>query len=39
MVLQCADDARRMLGDLKQRLADFKLTLHEDKTRVIEFGR
>ena len=30
---------RRMLGDLKERLASFGLTLHEDKTRLIEFGR
>ena len=32
-------DARRMLVDLKERLAKFDLTLHEDKTRLIEFGR
>ena len=31
--------ARRMLVDLKERLAEFDLTLHEDKTRLIEFGR
>ena len=28
-----------MLADLKERLAKFGLTLHEDKTRLIEFGR
>ena len=28
-----------MLADLKERLAKFSLTLHEDKTRLIEFGR
>ena len=28
-----------MLGDLKDRLARFGLALHEDKTRLIEFGR
>jgi len=39
MGLQYADDARRMLEDLKERLAKFKLTLHADKTRLIEFGR
>ena len=32
-------DARRMLADLKERLAKFGLSLHEDKTRLIEFGR
>jgi hypothetical protein len=32
-------DARRMLADLKDRLAKFGLSLHEDKTRLIEFGR
>jgi RNA-directed DNA polymerase len=32
-------DARRMRADLQQRLADFGLALHEDKTRLIEFGR
>ena len=32
-------DARRMMADLKERLAKFGLALHEDKTRLIEFGR
>ena len=32
---RCAADA----GDLKERLAKFGLALHEDKTRLIEFGR
>jgi group II intron reverse transcriptase/maturase len=32
-------DARRMLADLKERLAKFGLLLHENKTRLIEFGR
>jgi len=32
-------DARRMLVDLKERLAKFGLSFHEDKTRLIEFGR
>ncbi|MER8577081.1 group II intron reverse transcriptase/maturase, partial [Mesorhizobium sp. M1374] len=32
-------DAEEMLLALKARLAGFGLTLHEDKTRLIEFGR
>jgi group II intron reverse transcriptase/maturase len=32
-------DAQQMLDDLGKRLAKFGLTLHEDKTRLIEFGR
>jgi RNA-directed DNA polymerase len=32
-------DAERFLMDLKERLAQFALTLHPDKTRLIEFGR
>ena len=28
-----------MLADLKDRLAKFGLALHDDKTRLIEFGR
>ncbi|MGY3617022.1 reverse transcriptase domain-containing protein [Bradyrhizobium sp. USDA 10063] len=32
-------DAQEMLLALKARLASFGLTLHEDKTRLIEFGR
>lgn len=36
---QYADDARRMLVDLKKRFERFGLRLHEDKTRLIEFGR
>ena len=39
MGFQYAQDARRMLVDLGERLAKFKLTLHEDKTRLLEFGR
>ena len=31
-------DAERFLADLKERLARFELTLHPDKTRLIEFG-
>ncbi|MEC5325900.1 group II intron reverse transcriptase/maturase, partial [Aurantimonas sp. A3-2-R12] len=32
-------DAKEMLAVLKERLAKFGLQLHEDKTRLIEFGR
>ena len=32
-------DARKMLTDLRERLARFGLTLHDDKTRLIEFGK
>ena len=33
------EDARRFLGELRERLAKFGLELHPDKTRLIEFGR
>jgi RNA-directed DNA polymerase len=39
MGFESTTDARRMLVDLKERLARFGLSLHEDKTRLIEFGR
>jgi RNA-directed DNA polymerase len=39
MGFEVAADARRMLAALKERLAKFGLSLHEDKTRLIEFGR
>jgi RNA-directed DNA polymerase len=39
MGFERATDARQMLADLKDRLAKFGLSLHEDKTRLIEFGR
>jgi RNA-directed DNA polymerase len=32
-------DAERFLKDLKERLAAFALSLHPEKTRLIEFGR
>ena len=38
MGFQFEADARRMLVELKERLAKFKLALHERKTRLIEFG-
>lgn len=36
---QYARDARRMLADLRERLTKFRLQLHGEKTRLIEFGR
>ena len=39
MGFQYEGDARRMLVELKERLAKFKLALHEKKTRLIEFGK
>jgi len=33
------EDAERVLGELRERFARFGLTLHPDKTRLIEFGR
>jgi len=36
---QHKEDGRRLLSCLKERLAKFGLRLHEDKTRLIEFGR
>jgi RNA-directed DNA polymerase len=36
---QHRQDAERFLHDLKERLAAFALSLHADKTRLIEFGR
>jgi len=32
-------DAERFLSDLQQRMAEFALELHPDKTRLIEFGK
>jgi RNA-directed DNA polymerase len=34
-----ASDAVRFLADLRERLEQFALSLHPDKTRLIEFGR
>ncbi len=39
MGFQYADDARWMLAALRERMAKFKLALHDEKTRLIEFGR
>ena len=33
------DDARRFLDAMRERFAEFALTLHPDKTRLIAFGR
>jgi hypothetical protein len=32
-------DAQRFRADLQQRMEKFALSLHSDKTRLIEFGR
>lgn len=37
--LQYKDQAEKLLNLLKQRLSKFSLTLAEDKTKIIEFGR
>jgi hypothetical protein len=39
MTFQYEADARKMMADLGERLGKFSLALHEDKTRLIEFGR
>jgi RNA-directed DNA polymerase len=39
MGFQYPQDARRLMAVLKKRLARFGLQLHEDKTRLLEFGR
>src|SRR5580698_125582 len=36
---QHRSDADQFLSDLKERLAKFSLTLHPEKTRLLEFGR
>jgi group II intron reverse transcriptase/maturase len=36
---ECEDDARRFLDAMRARLEEFALSLHPDKTRLIEFGR
>src|SRR3954462_553316 len=33
------DEARRFLEEMRERLRAFSLTLHPEKTRLIEFGR
>jgi len=39
MGFQYASDARAMAEALRSRVGEFHLTLHEEKTRLIEFGR
>ena len=39
MGFQYEADARQMLVDLRERLGKFGLALHDDKTRLIEFGK
>ena len=36
---QHKEDAERFQGELRERLLKFKLELHPEKTRLIEFGR
>lgn len=36
---QYKDDAERFHSELRERLAKFNLSLNEDKTRLLEFGR
>jgi RNA-directed DNA polymerase len=36
---QHESDARRFLDEMRQRLQEFALSLHPEKTRLIEFGR
>ncbi len=36
---ECKEDAEQFLEDIKERLSEFGLNLHPDKTRLIEFGR
>src|SRR5439155_19169153 len=39
MGFQSETDAREMLVALRERLGKFKLALHGDKTRLVEFGK
>lgn len=39
MVFSCEDDARRVLDVLPKRFGKYGLTLHPDKTRLVEFCR
>ena len=36
---QHESDARRFLDEMRARLQEFALSLHPEKTRLIEFGR
>jgi len=37
--VQTKQEAEKLLGDIKQRFAQFELTLADGKTRLVEFGR
>jgi RNA-directed DNA polymerase len=37
--MQHESDARRFLDEMRERLREFALSLHPEKTRLIEFGR
>jgi len=39
MGLQYRDDAEHLLQEMRERFAKFGLEVHQDKTRLIEFGR
>jgi len=39
MIFSCEDDARRVMTVLPKRFAKYGLTLHPDKTRLVEFRR
>jgi RNA-directed DNA polymerase len=39
MGFQYRDDAERLLRELHERFAKFGLEIHQEKTRLIEFGR
>nr|WP_288142235.1 reverse transcriptase domain-containing protein [Mesorhizobium sp.] len=39
LLCEARDDAQKMLAALPERLAKFGLSLHEGKTRLVEFGR
>jgi hypothetical protein len=36
---QHESEARRFLNEMRERLGKFALSLHPEKTRIIEFGR
>ena len=39
LCVQYREDAEKVLDVLKKRCAKYGLTLHPDKTRLMEFGR
>ena len=38
-VMGCQYEAKQFLAAMRERLAKFKLEIHPDKTRLIQFGR